>query len=111
MESNLILTKIKTDLLFLILLSFVVVFAYFATRNKHAILNWGIGIFSVMTLGVAFSRFRQSGIQFNQKARLTTCSSLDDFEDWIVMIVMIIFVPLIPLDFIVKSISYITSKW
>ena len=110
MERNLTLTKIKTDLLFLILLSFVITFVFFATHNKLAILNWGVGIFSVLTLGVAFSRFRQTGFQFSQKTRLTACSSLDDFEDWIAMTLVIIFIPLIPLDFIVKSISYITSK-
>ncbi|MCG3227204.1 MAG: hypothetical protein H7645_09805 [Candidatus Heimdallarchaeota archaeon] len=110
MERNLTLTKIKTDLLFLILLCFVITFVFFATRNKLAILNWGVGIFSVLTLGVAFSRFRQTGFQFNQKTRLTACSSLDDFEDWFAITAVLIFIPLIPLDLIVKSISYIASK-
>lgn len=110
MERNLKLAQIKTDLLFLILLSFVIALAYFTTRNKLAILNWGIGIFVVIALRVASSRLRQTGFQFSQKTRLTACSSLDDFEDWIAMTLVIIFIPLIPLDFIVKSISYITSK-
>ncbi|MHA1954309.1 MAG: hypothetical protein ACW96U_10225 [Candidatus Heimdallarchaeaceae archaeon] len=110
MERNLTLAKIKTDLLFLILLSFAITSAHFASLNDIPILNWGIGIFSVLALGVAVTRFHQSDIHYSQKSRLTDCSSLDDFEDWLAMIVILLLVPLIPLDLVVKSISYIASK-
>jgi hypothetical protein len=109
-ENDSTLAKLKIDSLFLLSVFSVFLFSFFAIRKGILILNWAIGILTIISIAIGFVRVRQSGFRFRQHSRLTSCSSLDDFEDWFVMFAMIFLILFIPADFLVKSISYISSK-